>query len=107
MIRVTASPALALADTKATERWYEITNQGKKVGYTKVVWAPSTWRGKKTIHDRTTVVKRQVRNMAGYRTAVEVPIPHELDAGSHGPLRQPHVGQAGEGVGLIRPAEAR
>lgn len=52
-------------EAKQTERWYERLMNGQKAGYFQVVWAPSTWEGKKTVHDTTRNVTTTVRNMVG------------------------------------------
>jgi transglutaminase-like putative cysteine protease len=81
------SPALGQETAqKATERWYEIVRAGHKVGYTRVVWAPSTWKGKKTIHDTTTVVRRTVRDMAGVRDVFETSVGIDLERDLDGSL---------------------
>ncbi|RMG17731.1 MAG: DUF3108 domain-containing protein [Planctomycetota bacterium] len=68
---------------KAAERWYEVLRHGKKVGYARVVWAPSTWRGRSTIRDETTIVRRTSRNMGGaldvFETTVEIELERALD----------------------------
>lgn len=71
---------------KPTERWYEIQELGQKVGFTKVTWAPSTWQGKKTVHDTTTVLQKSVRNMAGYKTVFETTVTLDLERGRDGTL---------------------
>ena len=69
-----------------TDRWYEILRRGQKVGYTRVTWAPSTWKGKKTLHDTTTVVRRTVRNMAGIMDEFETSYVVDLERGTDGTL---------------------
>ena len=61
----------ASATEESTERWYEIVQGGQKQGYFQVVWAPSTWEGKKTLHDTTTQVRKSVRNMMGIKDVFE------------------------------------
>jgi transglutaminase-like putative cysteine protease len=66
-----AAPALSPAapdpdeptDPNATSRWYDLVENGEKVGFLHVVWRPSTWNGKPTVHDTTRQVTRQARKM--------------------------------------------
>lgn len=74
------------AKAKPTQRWYEKYENKQKVGYIKVTWAPSTWKGKKTLHDATSMVFRSVRNMAGYKTVFETTITLDLERGQDGTL---------------------
>ena len=70
----------------AVERYYEIFQRGQKLGYSKVTWAPSTWNGRPTLRDQTTVVRRSVRNMSGYKTVFETRVEIELERGYDGTL---------------------
>ena len=61
---------LRAAEGTATERWYEILRDGQKLGHSRVVWAPSTWEGKPTVRDTTTVTTQSVRDMLGMKDEV-------------------------------------
>ncbi len=69
-----------------TERWYEILLRGQKLGHQKVVWAPSTWEGKKTVHDTTVVTETSVRDMLGTKDVFEVVTTIDLERGDDGTL---------------------
>lgn len=68
------------------ERWYEIARGQQKIGHQRVVWSPSTWQGKRTVHDSTTIVRRSVRDMAGSRDVFETTTVMELERGEDGTL---------------------
>ncbi|MEZ6187102.1 MAG: transglutaminase-like domain-containing protein [Planctomycetota bacterium] len=68
------------------ERYYEIQRGGQKLGYSKVTWAPSTFQGQPSLRDQTTVVRRQTRNMSGYKTVFETRVEIELERGYDGTL---------------------
>jgi len=77
----------AAEDTPSrTARWYDQLMDGGKAGFLRVVWAPSTWQGKKTLHDTTTAVSRTQRNMAGMRDTFEVTTTLDLERGVDGTL---------------------
>lgn len=65
------APAQDAPARVATERFYEVFRNGKKLGHSKVAWAPSTWQGKRTLHDTTTTVTKSVRNMGGHKDVFE------------------------------------
>ncbi len=69
-----------------TARWYDQMTDGGKAGFLRVVWAPSTWQGKPTLHDTTTAVSRTQRNMAGMRDTFEVTTTLDLERGVDGTL---------------------
>ena len=51
------APTVAASEPSvATDRWYEIRRGGQKYGHSQVVWAPSTWESRPTIHDTTSVL---------------------------------------------------
>jgi len=78
-------PALSFASGDApTERWYEQLRQGKKVGHIRVVWAPSTWEGHKTVRDTTTFTTATRRNMAGMQDVFRITSTVELERGVDG-----------------------
>lgn len=70
----------------SSERYYEITKSGQKIGYSVVRWRPSTWGGKPTIHDTTTNVTRSVRNMAGYKDTFEQTTTLDIERAETGEL---------------------
>ena len=69
-----------------TERWYEIFVRGEKLGHSRVVWAPSTWETRKTLHDTTTITERSVRNMLGLREVFEQVMTIDLERDADGTL---------------------
>ena len=69
-----------------TARWYDQLVEGHKSGFLRVVWAPSTWQGKQTIHDTTMSVSRTQRNMAGMVDTFEVTTLVDLERGVDGTL---------------------
>lgn len=83
-----------------TERWYENSQRGVKGGYFQVVWAPSTWEGKPTVHDTTTVVSKSVRNMSGVRDVFETTTTVDLERAEDGTLwwQRVRVEEAGRNV---------
>ncbi len=74
------------AEGPRTERWYEIRLRGEKLGHARVVWAPSTWEGRKTVHDTTTSVQRSVRDMMGMKDVFETSMVTDLERGEDGRL---------------------
>lgn len=76
-------PARAHGDAP-TERWYEQLRLGKKVGHIRVVWAPSTWEGRKTVRDTTTFVTATQRDMAGMKDTFRSTVTLELERGEDG-----------------------
>jgi transglutaminase-like putative cysteine protease len=69
-----------------TEHWYVESQDGHKTGYRHVVWTPSSWKGRTTVHDTTTVVTRTVRNMAGWRDTFQSVSTSDLERGADGTL---------------------
>ena len=90
-------PAARAADEARSETWYTESQDGHKTGYRRVVWSPSTWKGRKTLHDTTTVVSRTVRNMAGMRDVFQTTVTSDLERGEDGTLwwMQTRVEEAG------------
>ncbi|MCO5165652.1 MAG: transglutaminase-like domain-containing protein [Planctomycetes bacterium] len=80
------APARADTPAVATERHYEILRNGQKVGYCSVTWAPSTWQGKRTVHDTTTIVRRSVRNMMGVKDTFSTTTTIDLERDEDGTL---------------------
>ena len=80
-----ASAGAGAAET-ATERWYEVLRDGAKYGHSRVVWAPSTWQQRATLHDTTTFVSRSVRNMMGIRDVFETTTTIEIERDDDGTL---------------------
>lgn len=70
----------------APARWYETLREGQKVGWTKVVWTPSTWRGRATVHDRTEALERSARDMAGHEDVFEQRTQIDLERDADGTL---------------------
>ncbi len=70
----------------ATERHYESFANGQKVGHWTVTWAPSTWSGRRTVHDTTTTVTRSVRNMMGHKDLFESTVTVDLERDEDGTL---------------------
>lgn len=69
-----------------TEKWYDISVDGKKSGYIRVVWSPSTWEGRKTVHDTTTFVTATTRDMVGIKDRFETTVTTELERSEDGVL---------------------
>ncbi|MDJ0973529.1 MAG: transglutaminase domain-containing protein [Planctomycetota bacterium] len=69
-----------------TERWYEVESRGQKAGYFQVVWSPSTWEGKQTLHDTTTRVTRRMRDMMGHKDVFESTLTIDLERSEDGTL---------------------
>ncbi len=80
-----AAPAPAPGGV-ATERHYEAFANGQKVGHWTVTWAPSTWQGKRTVHDTTTTVTRSVRDMMGHKDLFETTVTVDLERDEDGTL---------------------
>lgn len=80
------TPAASTPQAGQTERWYENSRSGVKGGYFQVLWAPSTWKGKPTVHDTTTNVSKSVRNMAGTRDVFETTTTIDLERAEDGTL---------------------
>ncbi len=77
----------ATRSTDATgARWYEQRESGQKLGWIRVVWAPSTWEGTPTIHDTTTSSTRQVRQMMETEDEFGVESTTEVERGLDGAL---------------------
>lgn len=74
------------APGQQSEKWYEQSRDGNKTGYRRVVWAPSTWEGRKTVHDTTTVVSQTQRDMAGLKDRFETTVVYDLERGLDGTL---------------------
>jgi len=91
-----ATPAAA-GENVATERWYENFQRGKKSGHSRVVWSPSTYEGKKTVHDTSVHVTRTVRNMAGHKDVFESTSTTDLERDDDGTLwfRRDRIEEAG------------
>lgn len=84
---VEAPPEVAPSLPKGhTERWYEVSRRGQKAGYFQVVWSPSTWEGRQTLHDTTTRVSRSVRDMMGHKDIFESTLTIDLERGEDGTL---------------------
>ena len=82
-----ASPEAAAVESRATiERWYEVHERGQKTGWQKVAWAPSTWNGRPTLHDTTTIVRRSVRNMSGIKNEFSTTTTIDLERDADGTL---------------------
>ena len=84
-----AVPAARAADEPVelrTERWYEQSRDGKKTGYQKVVWSPSTWEGRRTVRDTTTFISRTQRDMGGMKDLFETTITSDLERGEDGTM---------------------
>ncbi len=81
----------------ATERWYENFRRGKKSGHSRVVWAPSTYEGKKTVHDTSVHVSRTIRDMAGQKDVFESTTTTDLERDDDGSLwfRRDRIEEAG------------
>ena len=69
-----------------SEKWYEQRRDGNKIGYIRVVWSPSTWKGKTTVHDTTTFVTSSTRNMAGMRDTFSTTTTIDLERGADGTM---------------------
>ena len=69
-----------------SEKWYEQTQDGNKVGFIRVVWSPSTWKGKNTVHDTTTFVTSSTRNMAGMRDTFSTTTTVDLERDADGTM---------------------
>jgi transglutaminase-like putative cysteine protease len=81
-----AAPVDSAAPAVATRRFYEVLRNGAKVGHAEVDWAPSTWNGRRTVRDTTTIVRRAVRNMGGMRDLFETTVTLELERDPDGTL---------------------
>jgi len=81
-------PAAQAADEPGlrSEKWYEQTLDGNKTGYIRVLWSPSTWEGKKSVHDTTTFVQATQRDMAGMKDRFETTTTIDLERGEDGTL---------------------
>lgn len=81
------APMVAASEPSvSTDRWYEIRRSGQKYGHSQVVWAPSTWEGRPTVHDTTTITERSVRNMMGIKDVFETVTRIDLERGDDGTL---------------------
>lgn len=69
-----------------SEKWYEQRQDGNKLGYVRVVWSPSTWKGKNTVHDTTTFVTSSTRNMAGMRDTFSTTSTIDLERDADGTM---------------------
>lgn len=69
-----------------TTRWYETFTRGQKTGWIQVTWSASTWQGKATVHDRTEIVHRTVRDMAGHKDTFETRTIVDLERDEDGSL---------------------
>jgi transglutaminase-like putative cysteine protease len=81
-----AAQGTASAPMRASERYYEVFDTGQKLGYSRVQWRPSTWRGKQSVHDTTLVVQRGVRDMSGQRDAFDTRTLLEIERSPTGRL---------------------
>src|SRR5687767_14769989 len=70
----------------AIERWYEMRREGQKLGWLRVIWAPSTWEGKPTIHDTTTVSSRSARRMMEHEDEFVSESTTDVERGEDGTL---------------------
>lgn len=89
LLSCTAAPWASAADEPAVPpsvKWYEESRGGNKTGYRRVVWAPSTWEGRNTVRDTTTVVTRTQRDMAGAKDQFSVTVTTELERSEDGLL---------------------
>jgi len=68
------------------ERWYEHRESGQKLGWVRVVWAPSTWEGTPTIRDTTTSSSKSVRQMMDTEDEFGVESTTEVERGLDGAL---------------------
>ncbi len=68
------------------ERWYEHREAGQKLGWVRVVWAPSTWEGTPTIRDTTTSSSKSVRQMMDTEDEFGVESTTEVERGLDGAL---------------------
>lgn len=69
-----------------SEKWYEQRRDGNKIGFIRVVWSPSTWKGKDTVHDTTTFVSSSTRNMAGMRDTFSTTTTIDLERAPDGTM---------------------
>lgn len=83
--------APAAGSEPRTERWYERLLRGAKAGHLHVVWSPSTWEGRPTVRDQTTIVVVSTRSMAGIRDRFESTITVDLERAADGRLWQQRV----------------
>lgn len=70
----------------STDRSYEILRNGQKHGHSRVVWAPSTWEKRTTVHDTTTIVQKSVRSMMGIKDVFETVTTVDLERDDDGTL---------------------
>ena len=70
----------------ATSRWYEMMSNGKKAGWTHVVWSRSTWNGRETVLDVTTAHSRSTRMMGGAEDVFESTTEQRTQRGLEGEL---------------------
>lgn len=70
----------------AVERWYEMFESGQKLGFIRVVWAPSTWEGRPSVRDTTTTSTVSVRDMMGTEEENQVETTAEVERDAHGTL---------------------
>jgi hypothetical protein len=80
------APGARAADEPATTRWYERLRDGKKISWSSVTWSVSTWQGKPTVHDRTEIVTRTTRDMAGHFDVFQDRTLIDLERGDDGTL---------------------
>jgi transglutaminase-like putative cysteine protease len=91
---VPGGPLALAADEPAaqpTVQWYEEKRDGNKTGYRRVVWAPSTWEGRPTVRDTTTVVTATQRDMAGMKDTFSTTVTVELERSADGTLWWQHT----------------
>lgn len=81
-----AAPSEAAATDTTSARWYEQRESGQKLGWIRVVWAPSTRDGAPTIRDTTTSSTRQVRQMMDTEDEFGVESTAEVERGLDGTL---------------------
>jgi len=79
-------PTARAAVPGTTTRWYEKRREGKKLGWLRVVWAPSTWEGKPTVHDTTTEHTSEGRDMLGTQDVFENETVSDVERGTDGAL---------------------
>ena len=80
------APGARAADEPPTTRWYETLREGKKTSWASVTWSVSTWEGKPTVHDRTEIVTRTTRDMAGHFDMFQNRVLIDLERGDDGTL---------------------
>src|SRR5205823_1758305 len=67
-------------------RWYERRREGQKLGWSRVAWTPSTWEGKRTVHDTTTESMSSTRKMMSEEDTFTSESVSETERGEDGTL---------------------